>query len=308
MFPGYRVSGSFRRWASTSPQSAKIRKILKRQVPEVPKFVQSCVSASKCAHYNLPQAVSLLTGQGHYSRMLESGDFAHAILDETDVFVLKNGVVVAWNMEEDTVVKKLLPLLRLAELGSFQDVETEDMDYVEEETPQDVRSGMIGDVIYIHGFTAEQRLLDKVAFSSGLARHTKLSALEMSSEKLIKNVEVISKSMAEGTETGLDMKAVERLTGRLLQIRGVLNLYSDITETPDQFWSQPELESLYELVSRKLDVSERIEILNKKLDYVADMVSILRTHLSEKNSVRLEWMIIILITVEVVFEMRHLVL
>lgn len=274
----------------------------------MPSELKACTSASKCAHYNLPQAVSLLTGQGHYSRMLESGDFAHAIMDSTDIFVLRNGVVVAWNMEEDSVLRKLLPLLKPAEIGSFTDVETEDMDYVEEKTPDNVRSGMIGDVIYIHGSTTEQRLLDKVAFSSGLARHTKLSALEMSCEKLIKSVEVISKSMAEGTETGLDMKAVERLTGRLLQIRGVLNLYSDITETPDQFWSQPELESLYELVSRKLDVAERIAILNNKLDYVADMVSILRTHLSEKNSVRLEWMIIILITVEVIFEMRHFVI
>lgn len=82
----------------------------------------------------------------------------------------------------------------------------------------------------------------------------------------------------------------------------------------------------YNTISRHLDVRPRIAILNKKLgkleakgkcsldiknfllfelDYANELATMLREHLSEKHSLTLEWMIIILITVEVGFEVVH---
>lgn len=75
----------------------------------------------------------------------------------------------------------------------------------------------------------------------------------------------------------------------------------------DLYWEEPELEQLYSLISRKLDVATRIAILNKKLDYASESINVLKSHLSEEQGVRLEWMIIILIMVEVGFEIFHFV-
>lgn len=297
------------RWASTSPQSAKVRKILRRQVLQPPSNVMPCVAASRCDQYNLAKVVSSVTGEGIFARLLEGNEFAHfKYKKDSDVLVLANGVLVAWGVGEPEVLQKVLPLLKRAEISpSKLPPETEDMDFVEEETPANIRSGMIGDVIYLHGPSTETRTLDKLAFSSGLARHTKLCSVELEAEHLIQQVRMISSQMAAGEQTDLRQKDVEKLTGRLLQLRGALNLYSQITETPDLYWSAPEQETLFELISRKLDIEPRVEILNKKLDYVAEMVGILRSHLSEKNSVRLEWMVIILIMIEVAIEVRRLV-
>lgn len=44
------------------------------------------------------------------------------------------------------------------------------------------------------------------------------------------------------------------------------------------------------------------------IDYANELATILREHLSEKHSLTLEWMIIILITVEVAFEGLHWIL
>ena len=41
------------------------------------------------------------------------------------------------------------------------------------------------------------------------------------------------------------------------------------------------------------------KVMNEKLNHCSEMVELLRTHLSEKHSFRLEWGIIALITVEV---------
>ena len=50
----------------------------------------------------------------------------------------------------------------------------------------------------------------------------------------------------------------------------------------------------------------RIRTLNQKMDYAQEIASILRQTLSEKHSIHLEWIIIILIAVEVAFGVRHI--
>jgi uncharacterized Rmd1/YagE family protein len=304
--------------------------------------LKTCTTASTCEQYDLGLVVDQFYSQGLRSAtILLPGEMAHVRYPygagrSADVLVLANGTVVAWGMTETEVSGHILSLLKPAEIRPYKSAETEDMDYVDEmEDVEDIivleqtspdtiperldkrshdgseshsgePSGMVGDVIYIRGENVSLRLLDKAAFSSGLARNTKLAALEISLDNYIQSIKELSDKLATGRKIGLHGKGVLKITGQLLQIRGQLNLYSELIETPDLYWSEPELESLYSLISRKLDVAPRIAILNKKLDYASELVAILKTHISEEKSIRLEWMIIILITVEVCFEIVHL--
>lgn len=59
------------------------------------------------------------------------------------------------------------------------------------------------------------------------------------------------------------------------------------------------LEQAYECVVNELEIRGRVERVNKRLDYTNQLVEVLRTQLQESYSHRLEWMIIILITVEI---------
>lgn len=45
--------------------------------------------------------------------------------------------------------------------------------------------------------------------------------------------------------------------------------------------------------------------MNEKISHCVELVELLSSHLSDKHHVRLEWMIIILIMVEVGFEILH---
>lgn len=47
--------------------------------------------------------------------------------------------------------------------------------------------------------------------------------------------------------------------------------------------------------------------MNEKINHCLELVNLLSSHLSDKHHVRLEWMIIVLIMVEVAFEMLHYV-
>lgn len=298
---------------------------------------QPCTTVSTCEQYDLAKVIELLYDQGLRSaRILLPAEIAHlqypfAAGKHADVLVLSNGTVAAWGMTEVEALEQIVPVLKGAELRSYKKPESEDMDFIEtvqapvETAPEsegsdgqhlelteilasDIpKSTMRGDVIIISGSTGTERLLAKAAFSSGLARSTKLAALENSLDNHIESTKTFIDNLASGRELGIQGTKVLRFTGQLLQIRGQLNLYSELIETPDLYWEEPVLESLYTLISRKLDVAPRISILNKKLDYASESINILKSHLSEEHGIRLEWMIIILIMVEVGFEIFHFI-
>jgi len=233
------------------------------------------------------------------------------------------------------------------------DVETEDLEYVED--PRIRRSRIVGDVITLgtagrenwvlaeggDGYpqpssssssqgislppvpastpasatarTPKEELattLAKVAFSSGLSRSTKLAVLESMLDSYLMTTHTIPTLLSRGSKLPFTRSFILRKTGELLEFRAQLNLYSELTDSlPDIFWDSRHelgLEGYYDAVGRALDVDVRIRQLNAKLDYASGIVEVLRERLSERHSLLLEWMIIILITIEVGFEVRRL--
>ncbi|KAF3908639.1 hypothetical protein AA313_de0203199 [Arthrobotrys entomopaga] len=153
-------------------------------------------------------------------------------------------------------------------------------------------------------------VLAKIAFSSGMARSTKLAVLEELLESYIESTSSIPVLLSQGSRLPYTRSFILRKTGELLSFRARLNLYSELTDNlPDIFWDSRKelgLEGYYESVGRELDVGVRIKKLNEKLDYASEMAAVLRERLSERHGLVLEWMIIILITIEVGFEILHL--
>lgn len=77
---------------------------------------------------------------------------------------------------------------------------------------------------------------------------------------------------------------------------------------PDLFWDSRHdlgLEGYYDQVGKALDVGVRIKTLNQKMDYAQEIASILRETLSHKHSSSLEWIIIVLIAVEICLTLRR---
>ena len=150
----------------------------------------------------------------------------------------------------------------------------------------------------------------KIAFSSGLARSTKLAVLETMLRKYFESTRDIPSELSQGTRLRFNRSFIMRKTGELLELRAQLNHYSELTDSlPDLFWDSRHelgLEGYYDQIGKVLDVGVRIRTLNQKMDYAQEIASILRQHLSEKHGIHLEWIIILLIAVEVVFGLRHI--
>ncbi|KAI0098168.1 hypothetical protein GGR51DRAFT_538973 [Nemania sp. FL0031] len=229
-----------------------------------------------------------------------------------DIFVFPSGTVVTWSVSEDILVKLASKyLIRAASFPHLDRIEMEMLEF----TPDDSRdtSYMKGEIVIL-GTRAQEleankldTTLAKIAFSSGLARSPKLAVLETDLEYLLQESKATLNVLAAGSQSKLKRSSIMKMTGQLLNLRSQLNHYSDITEElPDMFWeSESILEEYYNQIGAALSVRRRIEILNKRIDYAHENVTVLREMISEKYGHRLEWIIIALITVEVLFELRR---
>lgn len=246
------------------------------------------------------------------------------------MFVFASGAVVTWNIPEDRTLHFVNHVLQPA-ASVHTSLETEDLQFIED--PMRDYSEIIGDTI-IFGTSAPERspsadtdailptspeadmTLAKIAFSSGLARSAKLAVLEQLFNSYFNSTRELTTRLSRGTLSStrfpLGRRKILQKTGELLNIRAQLNLYSELTDSlPDLFWDSRHelgLESYYDNVGRALDVGIRIKVLNEKMDYAQEIAVVMREQLSEEHSLRLEWIIIWLIAVEVMFELRRIYL
>lgn len=300
-----------------------------------------CTAYCTAEKYHVQRAAALLREAGYTVDPCNTGladQVIHLRPDEGDIFVFPSGNIVAWSVHSATVEKLARLIADAAEQPVTKDVETEDLEYADD--PRARKSRVAGDVIVLGTAPSSNHLiaddaaatataaaaegsiagteddelnltLAKIAFSSGLARSTKLAVLESLLDRYLQTTSTIPTQLSSSDrwqwKRGFTRSFVLRKTGELLQFRAQLNLYSELTDSlPDLFWDSRHelgLEGYYEAVGRALDVDVRIRQLNEKLDYASGIVEVLREQLSEKHSLGLEWMIIALIAVEVGFEL-----
>lgn len=239
-----------------------------------------------------------------------------------DIFVFPSGTVVAWSLPDSFTSYFASRTLQPAAVGRHTDnPETENLDFVEDTEREN--SYIKGDTIVLGtkqnpadpqptSFNRQsiETVLTKIAFSSGLARSTKLAVLESLLFDYFESTRDIPMLLSQGSRLPFTRDFILRKTGQLLSVRAQLNLYSELTDSlPDLFWDSKHdlgLEGYYEQVGRALDVGIRIKLLNEKMDYAQEIASVLRERLSETHGLRLEWIIILLIAVEVGFEILRL--
>lgn len=297
--------------------------------------------------YDIAQVADIVKGVGYHLDPYETGLYPQVVHVEVpnqspsrrleglgpstgDVFIFPSGTVVAWDVPESItsyLVNRIL--LPAAQQPHLDQLEEEDLEYRED--PTHSSSAIKGDTIVLG--TRAQPLSDqaqnssslassnldeirntdttltKIAFSSGLARSTKLAVLETLLATYLTSTLSIPRVLSRGGRLPFTRSFILQKTGQLLLLRAQLNLYSELTDSlPDLFWDSKHelgLEGYYDMVGRALDTNVRIKVLNEKMDYAQEIASVLRQQLSEKHGVRLEWIIILLITVEVGFAVRQ---
>lgn len=84
----------------------------------------------------------------------------------------------------------------------------------------------------------------------------------------------------------------------LIQMRTVGRV--EITEKPEITWDEPELDRLYERLAIEYELRDRDRALSRKLALISTTAETYLELLQNRQSIRLEWYIVILIVIEIV--------
>lgn len=219
-------------------------------------------------------------------------------------FIFKYGSFVGWGVNEKDV-GNLRDSLKTFAIKPSKYQEFEQFDFVEKASMDESLFVSQGNGMIVIGGEQASINLDQLAFSHGIANSVKLAILETELEHFITQIkdlpEILSSKHRYNSKVTFDRRdALNRLSS-LLKFRAHLNLHSGLLETPDLYWDDSQLEHHFSSISEELDIKSRVSTLNKKLDYAKDIAELLKEYLTERHSLALEWCIIILIAIEVVF-------
>jgi len=145
----------------------------------------------------------------------------------------------------------------------------------------------------------------KIAISYAISQSIKLDYFEEEIEKEIEKTKNIPYEIKKYGKTKLKGKEIAKIKWELFITKSLLNLHYDLLDEPDFFWDYPELLPYYEKAKNYLDITDRIEVLNKKLSVIEEIFEMLTDEINHKHEVFLEWIIIGLIVIEVFISIFH---
>lgn len=263
---------------------------MKTEISEIKAF-RRCSAYCTATSYQMKALLEALQEQKALVTYFRSSHVIHHLegFERGDVFYFSTGTVVMWGLsllEENEVLLRL----KAFEKDSVPEIEIEESRY---------SIGKAAKILKDDITLPSEDLVTKLAFSHGLAQSVKLEIFEKKVAKRVESMEDIPKSLALNGRIQLSRKQLTRVMGELILERNSINLYSDILDTPDFFWEHPELEPLYRLVSQDLEVTSRLNLLNKRMDMLKDLVQVLSQEVNTRYNFLMEWAIILWIAFEV---------
>lgn len=208
-----------------------------------------------------------------------------------EIVIFNYGVVVFWNINKEERAKHLLILVEFMQ-GPLAGLQDDDFTYSLNESNSSIKDD--------HIFLSNHDVMTRLAISHGIAQSTKLGQYEALIQNTITSTENIPRNIANNGKSGLRRKELAKLRGFLFLTKSNVMLNYDLLDIPELFWQYPELQSYYSMVADYLEINPRVEVLNKKLETIQDLLEMISDEQKHSHSAVLEWIIIWLIALEII--------
>uniref|UniRef100_A0A0K8T601 DUF155 domain-containing protein n=1 Tax=Lygus hesperus TaxID=30085 RepID=A0A0K8T601_LYGHE len=226
------------------------------------------------------------------------------------LYYFEDGTVVMWNLpeiEQHAVIDFLKPFE--AKRYDAKIVQSE-LDFMKYTYDFEAKKTKINDGIMTLGSLEkcpETICAEMYTLSNAMAMSVKLGNLECILSKFVEDIEPMMDDLKTGQPVKISREGVLKKSGELYALRHTMNLSTDLLDIPDFYWDRENLEGLYQDAYNYFSIARRTRVMNEKLNHCSSLLELVSTHLSDRHHVRLEWMIIILIMVEVGFEILHFI-
>jgi len=200
--------------------------------------------------------------------------------------------VVCWGMTE-VQERRFLSSIRRFEVERLapNDVEKEDLNYYYANY-----SRIYNDVITLRKGSS---YMTKLSLSHALSQSVKISLFEELISNTIEETKNIPEIISETGKIGMNHDEIMQQIGQLFILRMNINLVGSVLDSPELFWSLPDLQPLYDAARSYLEIPQRIDLLNTRVGVLQDMLNLLKESVTSKHAERLEQIVIALIGIEI---------
>lgn len=209
-----------------------------------------------------------------------------------DCFVFGFGCLVCWGCSPAEARVAKLALQPFLVAGLTTDAKDEDS------ISLDDHEGRPAELCFS---SREAPMFERLALAYAMAQSVRLGSLELRIERSIAQTKHIPQGLAAAGRVALRNRELTRMMGELFVLRSEVNLETDILDTPEIFWDYDDCEQLYLTWRSYLDLDSRVSILNQRFEVVQDVFDVIEGELSARQGVWLEWVIILIIALDVSF-------
>jgi len=154
----------------------------------------------------------------------------------------------------------------------------------------------VGGPIQVREMSLERLLV----VSDALAKSVVLGRDEREVANVFDTIEPFARELATSGQSSRSRANLLKLLGNSLLVQHRVSGRVAVGEKPDVLWDRPDLERLYARLEDEYELSERVEILEHKLEVISDTATTLADIIEAKRSLRLELIVIFLIAFEIV--------
>lgn len=170
----------------------------------------------------------------------------------------------------------------------------------------------VSESLYV--FTGSEKFdtdFDAVYLKYGDQEKIKLVMLNLSQSVALDCYASITEKLLEETRkhtTHLELKGTLNIRGKKLKryIAKVMNVKNKISEnlyifdSPDIVWDDQYLRTINQSLKAKFDLKDRYQVITQQLNIIKENLELFKDIMFHKESSKLEWIIIILIVIEVI--------
>ncbi|KAK6358377.1 hypothetical protein TWF730_007714 [Orbilia blumenaviensis] len=220
--------------------------------------------------------------------------FVDTHLITPEIFLFEYGVVVIWGMtlQEEKRFLKDIAKFEMEKLGE-EDVQVENFNFY---VTSSYQPRIYNDFITL---SAGSSYMVKLSISHAIAQSVKISLYEDLVDNTIEDTKSIPQDVALTGKVRMSRRKIMMHIGDLFILRININLQGSVMDSPELMWAEPQLEPIYQAARSYLEINQRVSLLNQRLDVISDLLQMLKEQLSHSQGERLEWVVIILIAVEI---------
>lgn len=219
--------------------------------------------------YDLERLLSNIIKQDLYQRKSiitsdEANDFLYVSakyeIDEEprEIFFFREGSVVLWNCPE-LECGNVLKQLSQFEIDSYdKDLVQEESEWMSFNYDEKARSHMKKGTFYLS--RNDTLPLEKYTFSNAMSTSVKLGIWEAMLDKYVDSMAYVTEDLKKGRKIKISRADVLRKTGELFALRHLINLSSDLLDTPDFYWDRDELGQLYSFICAYFSIQRRTKV------------------------------------------------